>query len=230
MKKCYSCKEVKLFSNFYRNTALKDGYQGDCKPCSDAKLRRAPSHPVNIRRQALTVLGVFCVHCGFDDIRVLQIDHINGGGFKERKALSARSIYNKVVRQETNDYQVLCINCNQIKRHVNDEFRFSTLSIDLSAVSSRMRNRRIRADALKILGDCCLYCNFSDPGALQIDHVYGGGSQDRKKKGRKQTELQIIQGDVESYQLLCANCNWIKKLSSKDEGAVYTLGESCFQT
>jgi hypothetical protein len=34
------------------------------------------------RRKLIDFMGGKCVWCGFDDIRALQIDHINGGGNK----------------------------------------------------------------------------------------------------------------------------------------------------
>lgn len=42
MKKCSKCKEVKVFSQFYRMRNSKDGYQGRCKDCAlvDRKEKR----------------------------------------------------------------------------------------------------------------------------------------------------------------------------------------------
>ena len=63
---------------------------------------------------ALMVLGRKCVRCGFDDIRALQIDHINNDGYKENRV----KMYHKILRGDTEGYQVLCANCNWIKRYV----------------------------------------------------------------------------------------------------------------
>ena len=72
-----------------------------------------------IRHAALDHLGGKCVRCGFSDWRGLQIDHVNGNGTKERtdkKSFSA--YYKRVMETEPNTvYQVLCANCNQIKRY-----------------------------------------------------------------------------------------------------------------
>lgn len=58
----------------------------------------------------------------------LQIDHINGGGFKEKKRVTngGQEYYAFVLRQiklGSKDYQLLCANCNWIKRHRNNENR-----------------------------------------------------------------------------------------------------------
>lgn len=62
-----------------------------------------------------------CVHCGFDDIRALSIDHIDGGGASHRK-MTGNDIYGWLKRNGYPDgYQVLCMNCQLIKRQVNRE-------------------------------------------------------------------------------------------------------------
>ena len=77
---------------------------------------------LNVRRwrsAALAALGNKCVHCGFTDLRAMQIDHINGGGRKERFDVfgtSPRKLYKAVINDDGNKYQLLCANCNQIKR------------------------------------------------------------------------------------------------------------------
>jgi hypothetical protein len=79
-------------------------------------------------------LGNKCFECGFSDIRILQIDHVNGGGLKEiQKVNKAKGIgsssrsaryllyVRKKIREGSKDYQLLCPNCNWIKRIENKE-------------------------------------------------------------------------------------------------------------
>jgi hypothetical protein len=84
------------------------------------------------REKAVSRLGGKCANpgCGWinsdgshgcSDPRCLQIDHVNGGGSKEQKACLA--YYRKVFLDETGMYQLLCANCNWIKRFVNKEHR-----------------------------------------------------------------------------------------------------------
>ena len=66
------------------------------------------------------------MRCGFSDIRALQIDHINGGGYQEIKKNSAKRRYKLVlvsVENKENKYQLLCANCNWIKRYEDKDNR-----------------------------------------------------------------------------------------------------------
>ena len=74
-----------------------------------------------LKSRALATLGGVCVRCGFTDERALQIDHIDGCGVVERVRTDVRTIYFRVSRGETAGFQILCANCNWIKRVENDE-------------------------------------------------------------------------------------------------------------
>lgn len=74
----------------------------------------------NKRKEVIEHLGGACVRCGYKDIRALQIDHINGGGIKDR-GTSIYAFLNKVLNDVSGLYQLLCANCNQIKRIENRE-------------------------------------------------------------------------------------------------------------
>jgi hypothetical protein len=81
----------------------------------------------NLRRKLLTLLGGKCVRCGFDDPRTMQVDHVEGGGMKEVRSFGThgtmiRSIYTRLkAGEDTEKYQLLCANCNIIKRFENGE-------------------------------------------------------------------------------------------------------------
>lgn len=83
------------------------------------------------KEKVLDLLGHACVACGYDDIRALQIDHINGDGWVERRKRNGNKmnrgygypflkqvLEDPLVKQK---FQILCANCNWIKRHVNKE-------------------------------------------------------------------------------------------------------------
>jgi len=74
----------------------------------------------NLRRNAFDILGNKCVRCGFSDIRALQIDHVNGGGVKENRTIGTTGICKNVIAG-SKDYQLLCANCNWIKKTENGE-------------------------------------------------------------------------------------------------------------
>ena len=76
------------------------------------------------------LLGRECERCGFDDERALQIDHIMGDGSKDRISNhgGTATYYKHVIESGGVGYQILCANCNSIKRVENEEntrpFRF----------------------------------------------------------------------------------------------------------
>lgn len=75
-----------------------------------------------LRTSVLHKLGNKCRKCGFTDKRALQVDHVKGGGNKERRTTSWLQVYKKVLAEvESVEYQLLCANCNQIKKIENKE-------------------------------------------------------------------------------------------------------------
>jgi len=78
----------------------------------------------NIRKNVVKFLGEKCVKCGNSDFRVLQVDHVNGGGGKERKANKNYSHQlENIVKKNKENYQLLCANCNIIKIYENGEHK-----------------------------------------------------------------------------------------------------------
>lgn len=68
------------------------------------------------------------------------------------------------------------------------------------------------------LGDKCTICGFADPRALQIDHVFNDGKQDRwVNKSSNQRLRNVLVDNTGRYQILCANCNTIKKYEFEKE-------------
>jgi hypothetical protein len=72
-----------------------------------------------VHEKAIRKLGGKCVRCGETDIRVLQINHINGGGCRELSRRKATSFYRDIVagRRKTDDLDVRCANCNILARY-----------------------------------------------------------------------------------------------------------------
>lgn len=69
------------------------------------------------------ILGHECARCGFNDYRALQVDHIHGGGNKQRMRVNSLQYFREIL-QDPNiklKYQTLCSNCNWIKRAENNE-------------------------------------------------------------------------------------------------------------
>jgi hypothetical protein len=77
--------------------------------------------------------------------------------------------------------------------------------------------QRVRKGIIAMLGGKCVRCGFSDYRALQIDHVNSDGALERAKFGGSATirfYLRVADSFTKGenrYQLLCCNCNWIKR-------------------
>jgi hypothetical protein len=91
------------------------------------------------------------------------------------------------------------------------------------SASSREYNIRVRKAITGLLGDKCVMCGFNDPRALQIDHVNGGGCKEIRNmtKSYYKSVLEKLLSGSKDYQLLCANCNWIKRFENKEVRGKY---------
>lgn len=120
MKRCPKCDTDKPIAEFYAKPERHDGLSGWCIPCENQAGKDSA------RRLYLKVvehLGGACAHCGYDvPGPALQIDHVNGDGATERKANAGwRKMLHAALIDEDGRYQLLCANCNQIKRMENGE-------------------------------------------------------------------------------------------------------------
>lgn len=97
--------------------------QGWCKSCSrQGRLDRLEKANATARvrdrrqiRRVLEAFGAVCVCCGEREMGFLTIDHIHGGGTRERKQKGTKgSLYGRVWRQgcPRDKYRILCFNCN----------------------------------------------------------------------------------------------------------------------
>jgi hypothetical protein len=60
---------------------------------------------------------------GCTDIRILQLDHKQGNGNKSREGISSLQYYRRAIQViNKKKYQMLCPNCNWVKRVENKEF------------------------------------------------------------------------------------------------------------
>ena len=91
-------------------------------------------------------------------------------------------------------------------------------------IGQRKRRLRRRVGALLALGGKCVRCGFdSDYRALQLDHINSDGFKDNKKYWQLQQRIyaEIIDGKhKDKYQILCANCNWIKRYELEEHSRV----------
>jgi hypothetical protein len=79
--------------------------------------------------------------------------------------------------------------------------------------------KKYRIELLKILGNKCIRCGFSDIRALQFDHINDDGYLDKQNMKHAHSIIAFYYKNPEiakqRLQILCANCNWIKRYEVK---------------
>lgn len=69
-----------------------------------------------LRTRVIVLLGARCECCGETHHEFLAIDHVEGGGFQERKKMNAVQMLKQIegmnVMERQRKYRLLCHNCN----------------------------------------------------------------------------------------------------------------------
>lgn len=139
-KHCGKCGEDLPTSKFYKNRSTPTGYARTCKSChkiesqayrhkhADIIYQKELANKNKIKLEVFTHYcdgTPVCKHCGFSDIRALSIDHINGGGRQHRNEIKRNcgTDFYRWLRDNNHPdgFQVLCYNCQIIKRFDNNE-------------------------------------------------------------------------------------------------------------
>ena len=85
--------------------------------------------------------------------------------------------------------------------------------VERRRAGERRRAAALRAKLLALFGGVCAHCGFTDPRALQIDHVNGGGRRHIHSFSSVGAYYRaVLASGGSGFQLLCANCNAIKKV------------------
>lgn len=121
--KSYSrCGETKSPDEFGFQAKTWDKRQNRCLSCARLVNRLyARERLAALRLEVFEKLGRACRRCGFDDVRALQIDHVYGDGRADNESHRGIRFYLKILADKTGAHQILCANCNWIKRHINSE-------------------------------------------------------------------------------------------------------------
>lgn len=87
-----------------------------------------------------------------------------------------------------------------------------------SRINCRDTNQKYRNLLLDRLGNKCKRCDFSDIRALQFDHIYADGPLEHTTSRNYQYYKKILEMEnpESRYQILCANCNWIKRAENNE--------------
>lgn len=91
--------------------------RGDKKRCLECNRKRSNRYTLLLKAKIIEFLGGSCVQCGNSDPRVLEVDHVNGGGHKHVQLRGTHGVRRDILsgllpREEV---QLLCANCHRIK-------------------------------------------------------------------------------------------------------------------
>ena len=190
------------------------------------------------KAQIFQILGdKKCVNCGYDNELALQFDHIKGGGKKQRKTGSVQQLRQliKNPKKTKSEIQILCACCNIIKMKTNpNEFAQNNRTYTTKTKESkRLHNRenhkkwirQLKEQLFNILGDKkCVNCGYDNELALQFDHKDGGGNQEKKTLASSYQKYKFYVSNPKlartKLQILCGNCNSIKKFKNKEFGYI----------
>jgi len=123
-------KETKSYYQRHRQELLKksrDNYKNRSEKKKMEYAEKQVERKREVRQKLIKMFGGKCVKCGFDDWRALQIDHINGGGNKQRQEDKRFKDQRAMLKlfmehpEEKSKCQLLCANCNWVKRYEGGE-------------------------------------------------------------------------------------------------------------
>lgn len=108
-KQCRTCKIL-----LDETTTFKSFIDYGINLCRNCEYKYTREQYIENRLLIIKKLGEKCECCGESNTQLLSIDHINGGGNIEKKALRGKS-YLKKLKHMTDiktKYRCLCYNCN----------------------------------------------------------------------------------------------------------------------
>lgn len=86
-------------------------------------------------------------------------------------------------------------------------------------IGNRRRLEKVIDQIFSIIEAKCVICGYLDRRALQIDHINGDGTEERRHRSGYSYYLYILRHIHEGrYQILCANCNQIRRVENRKIG------------
>lgn len=119
---CPGCQRYKPKDEFYKNKGRSTGISSHCKLCHSEYYKEKYARN---RQIAIELYGGKCCKCGFDNQLALQFDHIKGGTGLWNRGFTNWSpsthIKDIIKSIPGTKYQLLCANCNVIKKFTEEE-------------------------------------------------------------------------------------------------------------
>ena len=85
----------------------------------------------------------------------------------------------------------------------------------LRLTTRKTNTKRNRARMFKLMGNACVCCGERDPLFFQIDHIHNDADYSGlNSNNARSIQLHQYLAEPERYQLLCANCNYAKRMNN----------------
>ncbi len=154
-RRCRVCKKTKEENQFYLSHIKKcdyrcincvkeiarKRYEDNKEHCKKISMRYYYKHKkeykqkrwklaLDIHKKAIKILGGKCIICGIDDLRILQINHIDGEGTKEYKKIGNYIFYKSIIdgKRNLDDLDVRCANHNILYEYETGRRKWKTKS------------------------------------------------------------------------------------------------------
>lgn len=95
-----------------------------------------------------------------------------------------------------------CSKCNTIH-----QAEWRAKNAERKRKTDRDWNLKKKSEIYQKYGGKCVCCGETNPAFFTIDHVNGGGNQERREYKSQTWKLVIKNGYSDKYQILCYNCN-----------------------
>lgn len=149
-----------------------------------------------------------CNRCEEAHYEFLAVDHINNNGYEHRKSGALKKYGNNICKfliknNFPEGYQILCHNCNQIKRTECHPPKNTACTRHHGKYRKSMLEKYSNGNVK------CKYCGTTDDRCLTFHHVDNDGSKERKKIGNKSIVSYLYHNDIplNKIEVLCQNCN-----------------------
>jgi hypothetical protein len=144
--------------------------------------------------------------------------------------------YRQTHKAEIHDKQKVYCSTHKKQRNITQKDWIKKHPEEWKKIQRRSGKKRrdiLRKEIIQLLGEKCSnpynlnHGDFLvDSRCLQIDHVNRESKHREKKNGHatsgNEAYLRFILKEIKSgskdYQLLCANCNWIKRVENREDG------------
>jgi hypothetical protein len=164
----------------------------------------------------------YCIDCG--KINVKNYYTINNKEYYQ----THRVEHDEVTKQWNKDHPEYYKNYYEENKEkiIKRNGDYQKENLEQTQTNHRTSHHKKRMLAFNLLGGQCInpYGQHKEPytdlRCLQIDHIHGGGREHFRKRSTYGIIADVIK-DIDrksKYQLMCANCNWIKRFENNENG------------